>query len=184
MAGVAAVHKISTPGGGELLCPLEGAIRVIAAAQQLSGKRQFVHHHWPPAFERGLQLFALRVAGADQKCGFHAVGVLRMLGPGGGKDATQAVRHQYHRRGRGQYGLFELHHPVAPQGLHPVVLLHTGEAVQRLPAALPVGRAGVLPAGQKEDSRVGHGCYEFRSYWGNKRLGQRRIWLAMAPTSP
>ena len=56
---------------------------------------------------------------------------------------------------RGQHRFFQLRHPIAAQGLHPVVLLHALVAIHNFPAALPVVRAGVLPAGQDKDGGIG-----------------------------
>ena len=55
-----------------------------------------------------------------------------------------------------------LHHvlqpadPVAAQGKHPVMLLHPQVPKLVFPQALPVARAGVLPAGEQKDTWRGH----------------------------
>ena len=152
VALVAIVDEGRTPGSCELLRARKRAIRIVVAAQKLAGKWQALQDDGCPAFERGAEFFALGIPRRHQQCADHAVGVARVLGPGGGQQAAQAVGSKNDGAGRGgQYRFFQLHHPVATQGLHPVVLLHALVAIQRFPATLPMVGARVLPAGQEED---------------------------------
>ena len=72
--------------------------------------------------------------------------------------ATQAVRHQHDIAWCGAHNGFQRGYPVGTLGREPLALLDTAIPVQALPARLPVLRAGILPAGQDQDSRGGtHG---------------------------
>ncbi|MCY1384414.1 hypothetical protein D9M69_726680 [compost metagenome] len=59
--------------------------------------------------------------------------------------------HENHRAVASQDDVFQPRDPVATARGHPVVLVHAAVAVQGFPAALPVVRPAVLPAGQDEN---------------------------------
>lgn len=125
---------------------------VVAAGHQHAGKGQALAGGGCPAGDFFAVVGPFNVGRGHQQGAADAVGLGRVGGPPGGEDATQAVRGQQQRAGRGgQHGVLQAGRPVAAQGALPVVLLNPGVAVARLPMALPVAGAAAQPAGQDED---------------------------------
>jgi hypothetical protein len=153
VARFAAIHPLRAQGVGKTLRTREAAIRIVMAAQQTAGKRQMRQHQRRPAVQDRRQLGLLRIAGRDQQCAAHAVAKTGLRRPGRHQVAAHAVGHQHHLFSLRLDHLFKAHHPVTAQRMHPIVLLHPQVAVKRFPTALPMLRAGVLPAGQQQDAR-------------------------------
>jgi hypothetical protein len=155
-AARAGVQRGASPVGGHRVGPRRAAEAVVGADHGQRAERQPGAHDGREGVQGGAQFFTLDVRRRHQQRGAHERRLARMRGPGRDELAAQAVGDQ--RDGGclgggvddGAYDLVQPHHPVAAQGVHPVALFDAGVAVQRLPAALPVARAGALPSGQRE----------------------------------
>lgn len=152
MACIVQIPKFGSPRTSHLLRSFERAIGVVLTPHQQTGKRQLRHRYRRPAGQNESQHVALGIARSHKQSCLHPVRVLRMRCPGGGEDATQAVRHQHHGFTGIEHHLFQPCHPVTAPGLHPVVLINTPVTVQGFPVALPMLRRAVLPARKNENA--------------------------------
>ena len=148
------IDQACAPIHGQTTGPHEAAMGIIAAGHERAWKRQSITHDGAPTEQGMLHLWTFHITRGHQQSAAHALGVLGMRGPCSHQDAAQAVGDQHHLF-MGQYGFFELRHPVTAQGIRPVMLGHAGVAMLRLPQALPMIWPAVVPAGQKKDCRHG-----------------------------
>jgi hypothetical protein len=125
----AGVHQFSAPGRGEQPGSLGRAEGVIAAGKHDRFERQRALRHGCPAGQQLAHIVALCIGRRYQQCAFDTVRISGVGSPCRNVNAAQAVRHQHcgpiTLDIAGQQHLFKPRNPVAAQGPHPVVLLHT-----------------------------------------------------------